>query len=197
VLWSVIGLGASASAGQSAASVADRFLTGIQCSDPVERARLLEGVRWNAPGFEYPVFENASTVLENVFGTDVAGVKGYERLVQLHVALRPGVHVLKTYRLIAYADRRWGRWKVWAFHGSHDVEGALAHWREQLQPGAEPDPASILEYGYYLSISGRLREALEMYEQAAELVRTDPAGSQTQSQLQATIRDLRRIVSRW
>lgn len=195
-LWLLAGVGL-AWGGQSASSVADLFLAAIRSTEPLQRASLLEGVRWNAPGFEYPVFDEATTVAESFVDTDVAGVRGYERLVQLRVALRPGVYVLKSYRLLAFADRRWGRWKVWAFYGSHDVEAALAHWRERLHEATEADQAPSLECAYYLSISGRLQEALELYERAAEAIRADPAAGPMLAEVEATIQDLRRIVSLW
>jgi hypothetical protein len=178
----------------AAAAVADRFLAGIRSCDLVERQRLLSDIIWPSLVFRYAAFVFVETLHEDTFATDIDGVRGYQRLLQAHVPLRVGVAVTKLYQLVAYPERRSGKWRVWSFEEAPNV--AWAYSCEWLPPAqAEDEHTSIVRYAECLSVSGRLNEALAAYGYAAELSASDPGG-EVPVALDDVIRALRRIIGK-
>lgn len=177
------------------AAVADRFLSGIARAKFGERKELLSGIVWRSCSFAAPAFALAETVSEAIVETDTEGVLGYERTVRLRASVRMGSAAQRVmlFRLLAYAERGSGKWKVWSFQEARNDESCLQLWRDQAGDPSQTEPTYWSNCGRYLALVGHLKEGLSAYERAAESSRTDPQGGSADD-LDGVVEDLRKII---
>jgi len=85
----------------SASKVADRYLNSIKLIDLPEGKKMLSETEWEKPAYNnYPVFTEASTLFEGMFSTDIAGIQGYKRLIELKAVSKAGTPLMERYILI-------------------------------------------------------------------------------------------------
>ncbi len=99
------------------------LLRGVMSYDPGERKKLLTGLIWDAATVQYPVIASATTLSEAMLDTDTPGVRSYQRTILTIQEMRSGLTLTRRFQVLAYADRRSGQWKVWAFG---EAENAVA-----------------------------------------------------------------------
>jgi len=148
------------------ASVADRFVASLQSCDAAEREQL-NSLAWNSSCVNGFAFSQPRTINEGFFSTDVDGVQGFRRILELTVSIRIGATYPKTYCVEAYPDRRTGAWKVWSFQECADPVATQCRLRFDDHPSAEAQ--NLIAYGDCLSRTGRLTEAVDAYRAAANL----------------------------
>jgi hypothetical protein len=62
--------------------------------------------------YERPVYTDAKTLYEGMFDTDVAGVRGYKRLLAMDATNEANTPVKIRFLAIAYPEKSTGVWKV-------------------------------------------------------------------------------------
>jgi hypothetical protein len=180
----------------AASATADQFLSGISSCDVAERRRLLEGIVWQTSTIDHSALADPTTLSDGGFATDSDGVSGYERLVRVSIRVSRGAQFSKTFRLVAYADRRSQKWKIWSFEEGDDAEGRLAFWRDQVRRASPVEETSAtVRYADSLGASGRLNEALDLYLDLLEGDRWDE-GVIVRTRLNEAVSNLRRIIAR-
>jgi len=164
----------------------DRFLYGLKAADLPEGKAMMIQAQWVTGAADYgqnfyarPVYTDAKTIFESMFDTDVPGVRGYKRLVELD-----GVSEAKTtlkIRLlaIAYQDRRSGEWKV-LYTGTDkfvDVGQRLAWIENHLKDTRYlSEQENYYEYGISLCLAGRIAAAKDALLEAED-AKTVPTGN--------------------
>jgi hypothetical protein len=163
-----------------------------------EGKKMLNDTVWNDPDAdEYPVLTEAPTLFEGMYPTDISGIQGYKRLVEVKGMSKAGTPLVKRYILIAYKDNSSGKWKVLHFIEAADLEheaaaacGRAANPEEYLKrdlPNADPEvmkmmikggPKPQIAYrncGYWSELAGKIRQARAAYLKASDLNRLNPA----------------------
>jgi len=179
----------------AASQTADTFLKGVKIIDLSEGKKMLYETEWNDPdGDEFPVLTEASTLFEGMFSTDVSGVQGYKRLVEVRGMSNAGTPLVGRYILVAYKDMVSGKWKVLHFRKSADLEyeaNAACSRAENPEeydkkrfPTSNPEilkklrPKAQFAYrdcGYWSELAGKIRQARAAYLKASDSNRLDPA----------------------
>jgi len=182
----------------TASKMADAFLTGVKLIDMPEGKKMLNDTVWSDPDAdEYPVLTDAPTLFEGMFSTDVSGLQGYKRLVEVKGMSKAGTPLVKRYILIAYKDFGSGKWKVLHFKEASDLQheadeacSRAANPEEYLKktlPNANPEIMRMMinaqpkpqfayrDCGYWSEMAGKILQARAAYLKASDLNKLDPA----------------------
>jgi tetratricopeptide (TPR) repeat protein len=168
----------------SASKVADKYLNAIKLIDLPEGQKMLSETGWEKPAFnEIPVFTEVSTLFEGMFSTDIAGIQGYKRLIQMKAVSVAGTPLLKRYLLICYKDKRSQKWKVLGFNEGTDIEYWVQKEKQNLNDTEflprHPSGKSFFQYnyrryGYELLRAGKIDQAMEAFQKASQLNKLNP-----------------------
>lgn len=181
----------------SASRTADKYLNAIKIIELPEGKKMLSETEWEKPAFnEYPVFTEVSTLFEGMFSTDVAGIQGYKRLIQMKAVSKAGTPLLKRYLLICYKEKKSERWKVIGFNTStEDIEYWIKDSANELgDTRFGPDQHNYRRYGYELLRAGRINQAKEAFQKACDLNRGNPDPRFHQSDFDVFLEIIRNIV---
>lgn len=167
----------------SPSKVADKYLNAIKIIDLPEGKQRLSETEWGKPAYNnYPVFTEASTLFEGIFSTDIVGIQGYKRLIQLKAVSKAGTPLLERYILILYKDKKSQKWKVIGFTTGTDVEYWVRDTAERLgDTRFLPDQYNYRLYAYHLLIAGRINDAKEAFQKASHLNKQNPDPRSQQS----------------
>jgi len=155
----------------------DRFLQGLKIADLLEGKQILSKTAWKLE--KLPVLMNHETLFEGMFDSDISGLRGYKRLLQVSLQSKAGTELKKKYILISYKDHTSGTWKVLSFRESADVEfeyNAAKKRKDEIKSGQRDElQFNYRRYAFWASLGGKLQEALDAYLKAAELNRANPS----------------------
>ena len=177
----------------AASKAADTFLTGVKLMELPEGKQMLAETIWeDLDRRRYPVFTDASTLFEGMFSTDIPGLQGYKRLIELKALSEAGIPLVKRYILIAYKDNTSGKWKVLEFREAEDLDhearaagkraaGENPGTREFPDLHLTPDQFTYRDYGYWSLLAGKISQAKAAYQKASELNRQNPQDQRTDS----------------
>jgi hypothetical protein len=160
----------------SASKVVDRYLNGIKLIDLPEGKKMLSETEWEKPAYNnYPVFTEASTLFEGMFSTDIAGIRGYKRLVELKAVSKARTPLIERYILISYEDKKSQKWKAFGFTTGTDVEYWVQATAKRLgDTQFLSDQLNYRLYGYHLLLAGRINQAKEAFQKASQLNKQNP-----------------------
>jgi hypothetical protein len=154
-----------------ASSAVDKFMAGLKLADLPEGKSMMTQSQWITGEGDYgesvyyrPVYTDAKTLFEGLFETDVAGVRGYKRLMEMDAVSEAKTTLKTRFIAIAYPDKISGEWKVLTTgdDGSGDVEKNLAYFRTQLtNTEFTSEQANYYSYGFWLLNTGQIRSAKE------------------------------------
>jgi len=149
------------SAGRNAT---DTFLKGLKIADLPEGKEMLGDVQWLTGevdvGYERPTFTEATAIFEKLFDTDIPGVQGYKRLLELKAVSEAGTPLIVRYLMIAYKDKRTKQWKVlFTGTGQRIAVDDMVTWSGTDISGSEQTKYGF--HGYWLLVAGRIKEARE------------------------------------
>jgi hypothetical protein len=178
---------------RSASKVADRYLNGIKLIDLPEGKKMLYETEWEKPTYNnYPVFTEASTLFEGMFSTDIAGIQGYKRLIELKAVSKAGTPLMERYILISYKDQKSHNWKVFGFSTATDVEYWVQATAKRLgDTRILSDQLNYRLYGYHLLLAGRINQAEEAFQKASQLNKQNPDPRSQQSDFDVFLRIIR------
>src|SRR3989442_5364168 len=88
----------------NASKAADTYLKALKLLSIAEGKALLAETDWGVD-IKYPVFTEAITLFEGMFATDIPGVNGYKRLVELKAISKAGTPLIQRYILIVFKDK--------------------------------------------------------------------------------------------
>ncbi len=151
----------------AARDASDRFLSGLKIAELPEGRQLMRENQWitgeadNGENFyTRPQFVETTPLFERLFDTDVAGVQGYKRLLEMKATSEAGTQLLIRYWLVAFKDRRAGEWKLLCTGqgDSADFDKEIAFWSQKDQPFTS-EVERLLIYGRWLLLAGRISEA--------------------------------------
>lgn len=159
-----------------ASKVADRYLNSIKLIDLPEGKKMLSETEWEKPAYNnYPVFTEVSTLFEGMFSTDIAGIQGYKRLIELKAVSKAGTPLLERYILISYKDKGSQKWKVFGFTTGTDVEYWVQATAKRLgDTRFLSDQLNYRLYGYHLLLAGKINQAKEAFQKASQLNKQNP-----------------------
>lgn len=158
---------------EQAKTAADRYLQGIKIVDLPEGKRILNETAWKVG--EIPVLIDYNTIYEGMFDTDVVGLKGFNRILQVKLQSKAGTELSKRYILVAYKDISSGKWKVFDFRESADLEYEMNAAKSNIGDTQYiKDQHNYRNYAYWAVLAGKLRVAREAYQKAAEVNRSNP-----------------------
>jgi hypothetical protein len=151
----------------SAREATEKFLNGVKLAELPEGKQLLSETQWitgeadNGKNFYFrPRFTEVNSLFEKLFDTDVPGVQGYERLLDMKAVSEAGTPLLTRYFMIAFKDRRTNKWKVLGTYESLDVDREVASAGQRLHETAMiSEQQNYLSYGKWLLLAGRTKEA--------------------------------------
>jgi hypothetical protein len=132
---------------------------------------------------------NHETLFEGMFDSDISGLRGYKRLLQVSLQSKAGTELKKKYILISYKDHTSGTWKVLSFRESADIEF------EYNAAKKRKDEFNYRRYAFWASLGGKLQEALDAYLKAAELNRANPSFL-SQESFDEDVRIMQRIIGK-
>jgi hypothetical protein len=182
----------------SAAKVTDKYFNGIKLIDLPEGKKILSETEWEKPAYSnYPVFTEASTLFEGMFSTDLVGIQGYKRLVELKAVSKAGTPLLERYILISYNDKKSQKWKVFGFTTGTDVDYWVEATAKRLgDTRIMPDQYNYRLYGYHLLLAGRVNQAKEAFQKASQLNKQNPDPRSQQSDFDIFIEIINRITGK-
>jgi len=155
----------------------DRFLQALKIADLPEGKQILSKTAWKLE--RLPVLMNHETLFEGMFDSDISGLCGYKRLLQVSLQSKAGTELKKKYILISYKDHISGTWKVLSFRESADIEfeyNAAKKRKDEIKSGQRDElQFNYRRYAFWASLGGKLQEALDAYLKAAELNRANPS----------------------
>lgn len=175
----------------SAREAADSFLNGVKLAELSEGRQLLSDTQWitgNADNGENfylrPRFTEVTPLFEKLFDTDVPGVKGYKRLLDMKAISKGGTPLLIRYFMVAYKDRHTNKWKVLdtGTDEDADVDHQVAYFAQRLhETGFTSEQDNYLSYGHWLLLAGRMKDAREALTTALSASQniTDPSYPRT------------------
>jgi hypothetical protein len=153
----------------SARAATEKFLDGVKLAELPEGRQLLSETQWITGEADYgenfyfrPRFTEVTSLFEKLFDTDVPGVQGYKRLLDMKVVSKAGTPLLTRYFMIAFKDRRTNNWKVLetGTDESADVDRQVAHAGQRLHDTVLTSEQNNYEvYGKWLLLAGRTKEA--------------------------------------
>jgi hypothetical protein len=155
----------------SAREATDSFLNGVKLAELPEGRQLLSETQWitgdadNGENFYLrPRFTEVTSLFEKLFDTDVPGVQGYKRLLDMKAVSEAGTPLLTRYFMVAFKDRRTNKWKVLdtGTDEDADVDRQVAYFGQRLhETGFTSEQDNYLSYGHWLLLAGRMKEARE------------------------------------
>jgi hypothetical protein len=153
----------------SAREATEKFLNGVKLAELPEGRQLLSETQWITGEADYfenfyfrPRFTEVTSLFEKLFDTDVPGVQGYKRLLDMKAVSKAGTPLLTRYFMIAFKDRRTNNWKVLetGTDESADVDREVAFAGQRLHETAmTSEQENYLLYGKWLLLAGRTKEA--------------------------------------
>jgi hypothetical protein len=163
---------------ESATQVADKFLGGVKIIELPEGKKLVSETMWPIRmrvNPSSPVFNQYATVFEGTFDTDVSGIQGYKRLVDIEGRSEAGTTLTTRFMLILYQNRTDQRWRVITFAKSQDTDEAVDYFRKTAN--RETENKAYNQYILALSLidAGKLSEARETFKKALSLAETEDA----------------------
>ena len=149
----------------SAREATDRFLAGLKIAELPEGKQLMFDNQWITGEADHgqhfygrPQFTEASTLFEKIFDTDVPGVHGYKRLLDMKAVSKAGTQLLTHYWMVAFKDRRTNSWKVLGTEAdSTDFDEQIAGFAHTRPDDSEQERYG--SYGHWLLLAGRIGEA--------------------------------------
>ncbi len=171
----------------SARESTDSFLNGLKLSELPEGRQLLLETQWITGAADYgenfyhrPRFTEVTSIFEKLFDTDVPGVQGYKRLLDMKAVSEARTPLLTRYFMVAFKDRRTNKWKVLdtGTEEDADVDRQVTYFGQRLhKTDFTPEQDNYLSYGRWLLLAGRTKEAREALKTAlsANPRATDPA----------------------
>jgi hypothetical protein len=148
----------------AARNATDDFLKGMKIADLPEGKEMLRDAQWLTGeadmGYERPTFTEATAIFEKLFDTDIPGVQGYKRLLELKAVSEADTPLIVRYLMIAYKDKRTKQWKVF-FTGTGEriAVDDMVTWSGTDITGSELTNYAF--HGYWLLVAGRIKEARE------------------------------------
>src|SRR4030067_421297 len=171
------------------------FLQGLKIADLPEGKQILSKTAWKLE--ELPVLMSNETLFEGMFDSDIKGLFGYKRLLQVSLQSKAGTELKKKYILISYRDHTSGTWKVLSFRESADIEfeyNAAKKRKDEMVLGLKGElQFNYGRYAFWASLLGKIQEALDVYLEAAELNRANPSFL-SQESLDEDIGIMQRII---
>jgi len=155
----------------SAKESADRFLQALKGIDTPDGKKMLAETRWRQT-MKFPAYQDIKLLSEEMFSTDIPGVKGYKQVVSLLIPREGGRPFVKRYMLIAYEDTKKKIWKIFDFTDVADVENEtekacegkrLAEGETTARQGCH------MRCSYWRMMAGEIEQAGEMAKKANEL----------------------------
>lgn len=133
----------------AAAKNADTLLAALKIADIPEGRQVLSVAAWR-PLYEIPVVLEYTTLYQGLFDTDVPGVSGYKRLLDMKVQSKGRTVLTARYILVSYKDPKANAWKVFDVRdiSGTTVEQTIEFYRQRGQPSS-----------YWLTLGGKLKEA--------------------------------------
>jgi hypothetical protein len=170
----------------AAREATDNFLNGIKLIALPEGREILAETQWitgeadNGQNFYVrPQFTEATTLLEKLFDTDVLGVRGYKRFVDMKAVSKAGTPLQMRYFMIAFKDRHTGKWKVLgsgteeAADVEHEIEYAAQHLHDTY---TSSEQERYLDYGQWLLLAGHTQAAREALTSAVHAATVSTLG---------------------
>lgn len=172
-----------------ASEAVDTFLKGVKLIDLPEGKALLARSQWitgdadnGANFYARPVYTKAKTIFEALFDTDLPGIVGYKRLMEMDAVSETRTTLRLRFIAIAYSDKKTGDWKVLGTgtNDSIDIERNVQYFEQNLADtrySSEQD--NYLTYGNWLFRAGRIRDAKEVLLKARgarQFSDSDPQG---------------------
>ena len=156
--------------------VADRFLGGLKIVELPEGKKIVSQTMWPIRfriGFSTPVFNRYTAVFDGPFSTDVPGVEGYRRVVDIEGRNESGAALTTRFALVLYQDRLDGRWRVISFAKSQDTDEAVAYFRKRLDQDKENPGYNHYILALTLVDAGKLLEAKDAFNKSLALSETE------------------------
>jgi len=127
---------------KEAGKIADKFFQALTLLDQPEGKEMLNGITFDGNS-EYPVLSSSNILYENLFDTDVSGVKGYKRLAMIKATSRADTPIELRYILISYKDLTDNRWKIFAFREALDISEEVRAAKSHIEPPSSIDPRKL------------------------------------------------------
>jgi len=152
----------------AARAATETFLRGLKIADLSEGKEMMFGVQWitgeadNGRDFYVrPTFTEADTLFEKLFDTDIPGVRGYKRLLEMKAVSEGNTPLLIRYLMIAYEDQGAKQWKVLATEDGTcvDLDACVVYWSMHLHDPMSSEQDALLTYGEVLVEAGRIKDA--------------------------------------
>jgi len=162
---------------EAAGAAVDTFMRGIKLIDLPEGKQMLRNVQWVTGLADYgenfysrPVYSEATTLFQGSFDTDIEGIKGYKRLMELKAVSEVKTPLIVRFLVIAFKDKTTGHWKVLdsGTDDSVDVEQSVRFFAANLKNTQMTSAQeNYLTYGQWLLKAGRIVEARNALHVAA------------------------------
>ena len=171
----------------SAREATDSFLNGLKLAELPEGKQMLLETQWITGAADYgenfyhrPRFTEVTSLFEKLFDTDVPGVQGYKRLLDMKAVSEARTPLLTRYFMVAFKDRHANKWKVLetGTEEDADVDRQVMYFGQRLHKTEfDPELDNYLNYGRWLLVAGRTKEARQALVTAlsASPKATDPA----------------------
>jgi hypothetical protein len=149
----------------AARNATDTFLKGMKIADLSEGKEMMREAQWLTGelvdvGYERPTYTEATAIFEKLFDTDIPGVQGYKRLLEVKAVSEAGTPLIVRYLMIAYKDKRTKQWKVLStLTGERIAVDDMVAWSGEGIPGSEL--SNSVFHGDWLLVAGRIKEARE------------------------------------
>lgn len=163
---------------ESATQIADKFLSGVKIIELPEGKKLASETMWPIRmkvNRSSPVFNQYVTVYEGTFDTDVSGIQGYKRLVDIEGRSESGTTLTTRFMLILYQNRTDQRWRVITFAKSQDPDKAVDYFRKTANEEKENKGWNQYILGLSQIDAGKLSDARETFNKALSLAETEDA----------------------
>jgi hypothetical protein len=160
----------------SARRGAERFLWALKTADSPAGRKTIAETRWRRT-MKFPEFQELTLLSEEMFSTDVPGVRGYKRVVKLTVPREGRSPLVKKYMLVAYEDRKESAWKIFDFtEAAHATGEAERACEEKALAGDLPSTRQRrhVRCSYWLLLAGKITEAESMVRRANVLYAENP-----------------------
>lgn len=162
----------------AAGAAVDTFMRGIKLIDLSEGKQMLRDIQWVNGQADYgqnfysrPAYSEATVLFQGLFDTDVDGVKGYKRLMELKAISEAKTPLIVRFLVIAFKEKSTGRWKILdsGTDDSVDVEQSVRYFAANLKnTQVTSAQENYLTYGQWLLKAGRVIEARNALRTAAE-----------------------------
>ena len=168
---------------ESATQVADKFLEGAKTIELPDGKKAISESSWpirRRVNLSVPIFNHYVVVGDGMFDTDVSGVRGFKRLVDIEARNEAGATLTKRYMLFLYQNRNNQRWKVLSFAESQDTDEAVRYFRDDW-PARDTfgGPRTFGYDTYMLALvlidAGKVHQARETFKSALDFAKREDA----------------------